>query len=152
MIEGLEQIIDDVASRNSKLVLIVGASETAKSLALANIASRRTVPVRNVGRELGKQLLSLSAKQRALDAPVLLRQVVALPSADALALLDKIEILFDESLKLDPIELLKQMARARPVVAVWPGHVRNGRLTYSELGHPEHRDYAADGIVLHEIQ
>jgi hypothetical protein len=37
-------------------------------------------------------------------------------------------------------------------VAVWPGELRDGRLTYADMGHSEHRDYATDGLVALEMQ
>ena len=67
-------------------------------------------------------------------------------------LLDNIELLFDRTLQLDPLDLLKRHAHARRVVAVWPGELRDGRLTYAEMGHPEHQDYGLDGLVPFEIQ
>ncbi|WP_245754405.1 BREX-3 system P-loop-containing protein BrxF [Candidatus Accumulibacter aalborgensis] len=52
--------------------------------------------------------------------------------------------------------LLKRHAHSKRVVAVWPGELRDdgktGRLTYAEMGHPEHRDYATDGLVTVEMQ
>jgi hypothetical protein len=30
--------------------------------------------------------------------------------------------------------------------------LREGRLTYAELGHPEHQDYGLDGLVPFEIE
>jgi hypothetical protein len=52
-----------------------------------------------------------------------------------------IELLFDRSLQLDPLDLLKRHAHAKRVVAVWPGELqgdtRTGRLTYADMGHPE---------------
>ena len=73
-----------------------------------------------------------------------------------LLLLDNIELLFDRSLQLDPLDLLKRHAHAKRVVAVWPGELqgdaRTGRLTYSDMGHPEHQDYSLAGVVPFEIQ
>jgi hypothetical protein len=41
-------------------------------------------------------------------------------------------------------------------VAVWPGELqgdaRTGRLTYADMGHPEHQDYSLAGVVPFEIQ
>ena len=73
-----------------------------------------------------------------------------------LLLLDNIELLFDRSLQLDPLDLLKRHAHAKRVVAVWPGELqgdaRTGRLTYADMGHPEHQDYSLAGVVTFEIQ
>ena len=68
-----------------------------------------------------------------------------------LLLLDNIELLFDQSLKLDPLDQLKRHAHAKRVVASWPGVLRDGRLSYAEMGHPEYQDYGLDGLVPFEI-
>lgn len=69
-----------------------------------------------------------------------------------LLLLDNLELLFDPSLQLDPLDVLKRHAHARRVVAVWPGQLRDGRLSYAELGHPEYREYGLNGLVPFEIE
>ena len=60
---------------------------------------------------------------------------------------DNIELLFDRTLKLSPLDLLRRQAQSRRIIAVWPGGMRDNRLTYAETGHPEHQDYAVDGLV-----
>lgn len=119
---------------------------------LHELAQRRASTVLNIGSELGARLAALPVKQRALAVPEALRELADTHAAHGLVLLDNIELLFDRSLRLDPLDLLKQLARARRVVAVWPGQLREGRLIYAEMGHPEHQDYSIDGLVPFEIQ
>ena len=68
-----------------------------------------------------------------------------------LLLLDNIELLFDRTLQLNPLDLLKRHAHARRVIAVWPGELRERRLSYATTGHPEHQDYGINGLVPLEI-
>ena len=101
---------------------------------------------------LGNRLAALPQRQRALQANVALRELADEYASGDLLLLDNIELLFDQSLKLDPLDLLKRHAHARRVVAVWPGELRDGRLIYAEMGHPEYQDYGLDGLVPFEIE
>lgn len=101
---------------------------------------------------MGTRLAAMSVKQRALAAPTLLRELTDEHAVTDLLLLDKIELLFDRTLQLDPLDLLKRHAHARRVVAVWPGELRDGRLIYAEMGHPEHQDYGLEGLVPFTIQ
>jgi hypothetical protein len=105
---------------------------------------------------LGRRLAKLPQRQRQLQAGRLLREVADAHAHGDLLLIDNIELLFDASLALNPLDLLKRQAHARRVVAVWPGEHRQGssgpRLTYAETGHPEHRDYSLDGVVPFFIQ
>jgi hypothetical protein len=54
-------------------------------------------------------------------------------------LLDNLELLFDISLKLDPLRCLQDLARDKTIVAAWNGTVTAGHLTYATPDHPEYR-------------
>jgi hypothetical protein len=152
MIDRLDRLVGDVAALHSKLIVIAGASGAGKSALLANLGGRHDAPVLNVGSELGRRLAARPVKQRALAVPTLLRDLADEHAAKDILLLENIEILFDHMLRLDPLDLLKQLARSRRVVAVWPGELRDGRLIYAEMGHPEHQDYGLEGLVPFAIQ
>ena len=48
MIEKLENLVDDITSLNSKLVLLIGPPRSGKSVLLAQLSERRDTPVLNV--------------------------------------------------------------------------------------------------------
>jgi hypothetical protein len=152
MIAELLKIIDDLKSIQSRLVLIIGNSKQGKTLLLNAVSASKGTPVLNVGSKLGNGLRNISIRQRSFEAAAILRELSNSRTPDELLLLDNIEILFDHSLKLDPLDLLKRQAQIRPVVAVWPGELSNGRLTYADMGHPEYQEYGITGIVPFEIQ
>lgn len=152
MIDRLDRLVGDVAALHSKLIVIVGASGAGKSALLANLGGRHDANVLNVGSELSRRLAVRPAKQRALAVSTILRDLADQHAVGDLLLLDNIELLFDRTLQLDPLDLLKRHAHARRVVAVWPGELRDGRLIYAEMGHPEHQDYGLEGLVPFAIQ
>ena len=71
-------------------------------------------------------MLDLSVRQRALQLPRLLGEIVGEATRE-LVLLDNIEILFDVHLKQDPLRLLQGLSRNKTVVAAW-----NGKITRDE--------------------
>ncbi|UPY39370.1 BREX-3 system P-loop-containing protein BrxF [Sediminicoccus sp. KRV36] len=148
----LDRLVDDIASLNSKLVLLVGPPRSGKTDLLAQLSERRNVPVLRVGATLGRQLLAIPSTQRHLLAPDLLKQLADEAASRGLLLLDNIELLFDGALRLSPLDLLRRYAHARRVAAVWPGELRDGRLSYASAGHPEHQDYGVEGLVPFKIQ
>lgn len=152
MVEQLDRVVEGVGALHSQLVLLVGKNEIASSAVLSDYARHRGVTPLNVGGELGSRLAALPVRQRALSAPEVLRELADKHTAEGRLLLGKIELLFDRSLRLDPLDLLKQLARARRVVAVWPGKLQDGRLVYAEMGHPEHQNYGLEGLVPFEVQ
>ena len=151
MIERLEKLVDDIISLNSKLVLLIGPPRSGKTALLTQLSGRLDAPVLNVGAELGRQLLAVPRTRRHLQAADLMKDLTDKTARQELLLLDNIELLFDRTLQLNPLDLLKRHANARRVIAVWPGELRERRLSYATTGHPEHQDYGIDGLVLFEI-
>jgi ABC-type uncharacterized transport system ATPase component len=152
MLTRLDRLVDEIAALHSKLILLVGRPGCGKSALLAELANQRGMKVMNVGAVLGKRLAALPQRQRALQANVVMRELADEYASGDLLLLDNIELLFERAIKLDPLDLLKRHAHARRVVAVWPGELRDGRLSYAEMGHPEYQDYGLEGVVPFEIE
>lgn len=153
MIEKLERLVDEVGSLHSKLVLLIEFPGTGKPKAFLHaLAKKKNVVPLNIGAELGRRLAGLPQRQRRLQTTTFLRELADQHATGDLLLLENIELLFDRSLQLDPLDLLKRHAHVKRVVAVWPGELRDGRLTYAEMGHPEHQDYSLAGLVPFEIQ
>jgi hypothetical protein len=63
-------------------------------------------------------------------------------------LLDNIEILFDPSLKQDPLRLLQGLSRNKTIIAAWNGSFVNGYITYAKPDHSEYRRYPAINILI----
>ena len=153
MIEKLERLVDEVGSLHSKLVLLIEFPGTGKTKALLHaLAKKKNVVPLNIGAELGRRLAGLPQRQRRLQTTTFLRDLAVQHATGDLLLLENIELLFDRSLQLDPLDLLKRHAHVKRVVAVWPGELRDGRLTYAEMGHPEYQDNSLGGLVPFEIQ
>ena len=152
----IDCLVDDIGALQNKLILLIGPPRAGKTGVLRAIATARGLTPLNVGAELGGRLAGMPQRQRHLQTTSILRELADQHAIDGLLLLDNLELLFDRSLQLDPLDLLKRHAHAKPVVAVWPGELqgdtRTGRLTYADMGHPEHQDYSLAGVVLFEIQ
>lgn len=151
MIEKLDQLVEDISGLNSKLILLIGPPRSGKSNLLGQLAERRQARVLSVGAALGRELLTVPGTRRHLLAADLMKELADGFVSQGLLLLDNVELLFDRTLQLSPLDLLRRHAHARRVVAVWPGELQEGRLSYATTGHPEHQDYAIDGLVPFKI-
>ncbi len=87
-----------------RLMLVVAPAGAGKTTALQDIQERIGAPLINVNLELSRRMLDLTERQRALQLPRLLREFIN-DTAGEVVLLDNIEILFDVSLKQDPLRL-----------------------------------------------
>ena len=132
--------IDHAAELYYRLVLVIAPAGAGKTTALQAVRDRIGVPLVNVNLELSRRMLELTERQRALQLPRLLSEIVNATQADVI-LLDNIEVLFDVSLKQDPLRLLQGLSRNKTVVATWNGSVDNEHLVYATPGHPEYKRY-----------
>ncbi len=130
-----------------RLILVTELADAGQTEVGEAVAEYLALSRVNVSLELGERLLSLSIRQRPLQVGRLLKEVVE-ELAGGVVLLDHLEILFEKSLKQDPLRLLQSLARSRTVVAVWSGVLENGSLTYGDPGHPEHRRYSATDFLV----
>ena len=122
-----------------RLMLVVAPAGSGKTTALKEVQERIGAPQINVNLELSLRMLDLTERQRALQLPRLLREIIN--DAEGVVLFDNIEILFDVSLKQDPLRLLQGLSRNKTVVAAWDGSIDGDHMIYAVPDHPEYRRY-----------
>lgn len=105
------------------------------------------LPRINVSLELGRQLLGLKTRVRAIKTWPLLAETVEGVGHDTVWL-DNIELLFEPSLHQDPLRVLQELSKRVTIIAVWRGAVEDGYLTYAEPGHPEYRRYSTRDLAI----
>lgn len=148
VLDRLERLVGEIGDLQSKLILLVGNG--GKTRLLRTLAQRLNVAPFNLGVKLGHRLAATPVSERGFSANELLRELTDSARGDAPLMLDNLEVLFEPSLKINPLDLIKRLAHSRRVVAVWPGEMRDDRLVYASMGHPEYRDYTRDGVVVFE--
>ena len=138
--------IQTVAELYHRLVLVVGPSGSGKTATLRDVEKRIDVPLMNINLELSRLMLDRTERQRALHLPQLLSEIIAGPGEDVI-LLDNVEILFDASLRQDPLRLLQSLSRNTTLVVAWNGSIDRERLAYAEPGHSEYKRYPVADLV-----
>ena len=133
--------IDQAAELYHRLVMLVAPAGAGKTAALQEVHERTGAPLLNINLEGSRRMLELTERQRALQLPRLLSEMVSAAQADVV-LLDNIDVLFDISLKQDPLRLLQGLSRNKTVVAAWNGSVDQGHMVYATPDHPEYKRYA----------
>lgn len=132
--------IGQVAGLYYRLVMLVAPAGSGKTAALQDVHARTMAPLINVNLELSRRMLDLTERQRALQLPRLLGKIVGEAVSDVV-LLDNVEILFDVSLKQDPLRLLQGLSRNKTVVAAWSGSIDGEYMVYATPDHPEYKRY-----------
>jgi hypothetical protein len=132
--------IGQAAELYYRLVMLVAPAGAGKTAALQDVHERTAAPLVNVNLELSRRMLDLTERQRALQLPRLLAEIVGASAAEVI-LLDNVEVLFDVSLKQDPLRLLQGLSRNKTVVAAWSGSIDGQHMVYATPDHPEYRRY-----------
>ncbi|MDA3835115.1 MAG: BREX-3 system P-loop-containing protein BrxF [Spirochaetales bacterium] len=138
--------LSEVEGLYHRLVFLVGETGSGKTMTLQDVSQQLDLQPLNVNLELSEQLLELTAKQRTLQLPRFLEDLVS--DKGQTVILDNIEILFDVDLQQDPLRLLQRISRNRNIVVAWNGRVADKKLIYAEPGHPEYRNYAAPDFII----
>ena len=132
--------IGQAAELYHRLVMLVAPAGEGKTAALQDVHKRTDALLLNVNIELSRRMLELTERQRVLQLPRLLSEIVNAARANVI-LLDNIEILFDVSLKQDPLRLLQSLSRNKTLVAAWNGSIQSGHMVYATPDHPEYKRY-----------
>jgi len=132
--------IGQAAELYHRLVMLVAPAGAGKTAALQDVHERTMAPLVNVNLELSRRMLDLTERQRALQLPRLLAEIVGASAADVV-LLDNVEVLFDVSLKQDPLRLLQGLSRNKTVVAAWSGSIDGEHMVYATPDHLEYKRY-----------
>lgn len=141
------QRIDQAAALYHRLVILVAPAGTGKTAALQDVHERTAAPLINVNLELSRRMLDLTERQRALQLPRLLSDIVGTSPADVV-LLDNVEVLFDVTLKQDPLRLLQGLSRNRTVVVAWSGYIDGEHIFYATPNHPEYKRYSMRDLLV----
>jgi hypothetical protein len=134
------QKIGEAAELYHRLVILAAPAGAGKTPALQEVQHRMKVALVNVNLELSRRMLELTERQRALQLSRLLAEIVNAAQGDVV-LLDNIELLFDVSLKQDPLRLLQGLSRNKTVVAALSGSIQGEHLVYATPDHPEYKRY-----------
>jgi len=132
--------IGQAAELYYRLVMLVAPAGAGKTAALQDVHERTAAPLVNVNLELSRRMLDLTERQRALQLPRLLSEILRASAADVV-LLDNVEVLFDLSLKQDPLRLLQGLSRNKTVVVAWSGSIDGEHMVYATPDHPEYKRY-----------
>ena len=144
-------MIEQAVELYHRLLLVVEPAGAGKTAALRHVSERTNAPLVNVNLELSRRMLDLTERQRTLQLPRLLSEIVNSQQGEVV-LLDNIEVLFDVSLKQDPLRLLQGISRNRTIVVTWSGSAGDEYVNYATPGHPEYRRYSVRDLLIVSLE
>ena len=126
----------------SSLVLIVNSTE--QVIFPSHLSEEITLL--ELSEELCEHLLPLSRDDRSRKAPDILAKMLNCIASEVVWI-DRIQILFEPSLELDPLRQLQELARIKPIIAIWSGQLTEQFLTFSVPGRADYQSYTANELA-----
>lgn len=145
--EMVTRSINQAAELFYRLVMLVAPAGAGKTTALLQVRERINAALINVNLELSRRMLDLTERQRVLQLPRLLSEIVN-SNRGEVVLLDNMEVLFDVSLKQDPLRLLQGLSRNRTVVAAWNGSVSGEYIVYATPDHSMYKRCSSRDLLI----
>lgn len=141
------QLLDTIRGTQGayyKLTILAGGARSAKTHLLKQVAAQLDLPLINLSLLLSQRLLSQNRRQRSLNAEDVAIEVIDEHLKSGLCL-DDTELLFDSTLRLNPLVFLQDISRNRLIVATWNGSVTGGELRFGHTGHPDYFSQTVTG-------
>lgn len=127
-----------------RLILVVGARDECLNI-INEVAENHSKKSININLKLSEKLLQLNYKKRQLMLQNLIWDLVE--GEKEIVFFTDTEILFDNSLRQDPLKVLQEVSRNISVVAYWGGYINNTKLVYAAPSHSEYREYGSNEVV-----
>lgn len=136
-LDQLSGVVDKASVNDFFLVILSG--QQAQSSDLVEYETLDLNPL------LSERLIEMSEQDRPELIASLMSNIIH-ETATNVVLITGLEILFDRSLKVDPIRLLRVCAKNKTLLASWPGDQTSSGLIYASPNHPEYRKYKASDL------
>lgn len=150
ILDRLKSAIESIDTQYHRLIILVNCEDSSKHEILCLMKQDHEVKLVNLNLELSSRLLEYSTKQRPLKVAEIMTNLVN--ESPSPVLLDKLDILFDPSLQIDPLALLQSLSRSKTIIAFWSGSLKDNKLYYAEPGYPEYRSYPVQDFVAIDAQ
>ena len=131
--EALTHLLEALRGSEGRFALIT--SNEHSTAALAQIESVAGGSSASVGR-------LVTAGERPPNAGELASRI-----GDAVVL-RAIEVLFWRDLAIDPVRLVRQLARSGPRIVEWPGEVKSNRATYGDRAFPDYYEVTLSDVAV----
>lgn len=133
----LLQRLSALSTQTLPLLILTGVTGSGKTALIQDLAQTQQKPVFSLNLLLAEALLPLSDNERPHAVKPWLDRFLA-GQPPGVCFFDPCEILWEPTLLLQPLVLLKQASGVRPLVVTLCGELNQGNLIIARPGHPEY--------------
>ena len=137
-----DHIVTDIKLRPEACNLLVSPSNN-RLEKMADEISKTNISMINLGQKLSEILLNIAKK----DQPRAINQwfdVELNAFKPGPLVCTHIDLLFDPSFNLDPLNLFRRLSRTTQLIVLWPGDFSNRNLSYAVPEHHHYRTWRVD--------
>jgi len=151
-VTALQSDVSRARGEHYRLVWVAGGTASERSALLHALAEAEDGAFIDVGKKLSTALIEVPAPLRTASVEDCFAACLG-ESPSAVTCLDHLEILFEPSLRVNPVALVKGASRHTVLVAAWPGDVAAGRIIFGSPDHPSFMDLSEPDIesMVHSI-
>jgi hypothetical protein len=143
-LEKLQEMLASASKLRNKIIWVVGNSNTGKTKLLKQLKYiRNEFNYIDINKFLCEKLIEDSFDNQKFFAGKYLSEMLD-PNSKGVWILDNIEVLFSQKLKLSPVDTLKRIASQSTLIVAWPGRIENNQLIYGDRNHPDYCEYQID--------
>lgn len=143
-LERIKNAIPVVSERYFKQVFVY---DYINGNTVKTFAENHSLPYINVNVEVSLLLQDVPINRRTFRITEVFQQLID-KYPDDIVCLDYYELLFDNSLAIDPMILIKNNSRNKTLIISWRGKIIGDALIHAEPGHPEYKKYIVQDAII----
>ncbi|MGY0703741.1 BREX-3 system P-loop-containing protein BrxF [Bacillus subtilis] len=143
-LEQIENSISVVSERYFKQIFVY---DYINGNSVKQFAETHSLPYINVNIEISRLLQDISVSRRSFRITEVFQQLIDKHHDDVICL-DYYELLFDNSLEIDPMILIKNNSRYKTLIISWRGKITGDTLIHAEPGHPEYKKFIVQDAII----
>jgi len=147
----MHNAITDFLRTSHTCLLLVHPAVSKLEGAAAQLLSVYSWPRLSVGGELSAVLFSETSQRRSRAARQWMK-VHFREMAPGPVLCTEIDLLFEPTLKLDPLRLMRDVGRVTRLVVTWPGSYVDNVLAYAVPGHSHYRTWRRPEVFIKVLE
>jgi hypothetical protein len=148
----LQSDLTRACGEHFRLVWVVGKTASERTALLRALSESKDGVFIDLGKKLSAALIEIPVPLRTASVENCFAACIT-ESSKGVIFLDHLEVLFEPSLRINPVALVKGVSRNIPIVASWPGAVSGNRLTFGSPDHPGYKELSEQDLeaIVHII-
>lgn len=150
-VEEFVKVVEDVKSKDVKVVIVTGKPGSGKSKVLREAAEMKKWDYIDCRMLITEKFLEVSPEERQTKAPEMMADILEGYGGEVI-LLDRLQTLFVPVFHIDIDDLLKKLSSKFVIVTAWPGYIEDAKLCYDKFDGTESIRIGSEGFTVWNVE